>query len=180
MQINWLHSNQFKAAVERLLLFLFNFQPGALNAMTVGQKMTTRVSTASHWQTTHYGSVGLKRMCARRLSPIITKSSNGACTLLKHCVSTGVLVLGYTVNSLRPRQNGRHFTDDVFKQIFLNEYIWISLKISLKFVLKFPINNIPALVQIMAWRWPGDKPLSELMMVNLMTHICVSHSASMS
>ena len=37
-----------------------------------------------------------------------------------------------------------------------------SIKISLKFVHKGPINNIPALVQMMAWRRPGDKPLSEL------------------
>ena len=32
----------------------------------------------------------------------------------------------------------------------------------------------PALVQIMAWRRPGDKPLSESMMVRLPTHICVT------
>ena len=37
-----------------------------------------------------------------------------------------------------------------------------------------PINNIPALVQKMAWRRLGDKPLSEPMMVNLLTHICVT------
>ena len=37
-----------------------------------------------------------------------------------------------------------------------------------------PINNIPALVQIMAWRQLGDKPLSEPMMVLLLTHICVT------
>ena len=30
------------------------------------------------------------------------------------------------------------------------------MDISLKFVLKGSINNIPALIQIMAWRWPGD------------------------
>ena len=64
--------------------------------------------------------------------------------------------------------------DDTFKRIFLNENVWISLKISLKFVSKVPINNIPALIQIMAWRQPGDKPLSEPMMVNLLTHICVT------
>ena len=45
------------------------------------------------------------------------------------------------------------------------------IKISLKFVPKGPINNIPSLVQIMAWRRPGDKPLSEPMMASL-THIC--------
>ena len=78
------------------------------------------------------------------------------------------------LNSLRPRQDGRHFPDDVFKCIFLNENVWISFKISLKFVPKGPINNIPALVQIMAWRRPGDKPLSEPMMVRLPTHICVT------
>ena len=38
----------------------------------------------------------------------------------------------------------------------------------------FPINNIPASGQIMTWRRPGDKPLSEPMMVNLLTHICVN------
>ena len=77
------------------------------------------------------------------------------------------------VNTLRPRQNGRQFLDDIFKRIFLNENVWISLKISLKFVPKGLINNIPALFQIMAWRWPGDMPLSEPIMVNLLTHICV-------
>ena len=41
---------------------------------------------------------------------------------------------------------------------------------------RVPINNIPALVQIMAWRRPGDKPLSEAMMVRLLTHIWVARS----
>ena len=61
-----------------------------------------------------------------------------------------------------------------FRMHFLNENAWISLTISLKFVPKVRINNIPALVQIMAWRLPGDKPLSEPMMVSLRTHICVT------
>ena len=80
----------------------------------------------------------------------------------------------YAVNTLRPRQNGRHFTDDIFKCIFLNENAWITLKISLKLVSKVGINYIPALVQIMARRRPGDKPLSEPMIVSLLTHICVT------
>ena len=75
--------------------------------------------------------------------------------------------------TLRPRQNGRHFADDIFKCIFLNENVWIPNKISLKCVPKGPINNIPSLVQIMVWRCPGAKPLSEPMMVSLLTHICV-------
>ena len=79
------------------------------------------------------------------------------------------------INTLRPRQNGRHFTDGIFKCIFLNENIWISIKISLKFVPEGSINNIPALVHIMAGRRPGAKPLSEPMMVSLLTHICITH-----
>ena len=66
------------------------------------------------------------------------------------------------------------FADDIFKRIFLNENAWILIKISLKFVPKGSINNIPALVQIMAWRRPGDKPLSESMLVRIPTHICVT------
>ena len=81
---------------------------------------------------------------------------------------------GVWLNTLRPRQNGRHFPDDIFKCIFLNENVWIPIQISLKFVPMGPINNIPALVQIMAWRRLGDKPLSEPMMVSLLTHICVT------
>ena len=78
------------------------------------------------------------------------------------------------INTLRPRQNGRYFADDIFKCIFLIENAWISLKISLTFVPKVRIDNIPALIQIMSWRRPGDKLLSEPMMVSLLTHICVT------
>ena len=71
------------------------------------------------------------------------------------------------VNTLRPRLDGRHFADDIFNCILLNENVWISIKISLKFVSNGPTNNILALVQIMAWRRPGDKPLSEPVVVSL-------------
>ena len=79
-----------------------------------------------------------------------------------------------SINSLRPRQNGRLFADDTFKCIFLNENIRISNKISPKFVPKGLINNIPAFVLIMAWRRPGNKPLSEPMLVRSLTHICIT------
>ena len=78
------------------------------------------------------------------------------------------------VNTLRPRQNGRHFPDDIVKRIFLNENIRISIKIWLKFALKGPINNIPSLVQLMAWHRPGNKTLFEPTMVRLLTYICVT------
>ena len=47
------------------------------------------------------------------------------------------------------------------------------MNISLEFIPKRQINNIPALFQIMAWRRPGDKPLSESMMFSLLTPTCV-------
>ena len=70
-----------------------------------------------------------------------------------------------SINTFKPRQNGRLLADDIFKYIFLNENACISITISPKFVPKGLINNILALVQIMAWRRLGDKPLSEAMMV---------------
>ena len=78
------------------------------------------------------------------------------------------------INTLGPRQDGRHFADDTSNRIFVNENVRISIEFSLKFVPKGPINNIAALIQIMAWRHPGDKPLAEPVMVSLLTHICVT------
>ena len=66
-------------------------------------------------------------------------------------------------NTLRPRQDGRHFPDNIFKCIFLNENVSISIMISLKFVPKDLIHIIP-----------GDKPLSEPIMVSLLIHICIT------
>ena len=80
----------------------------------------------------------------------------------------------WTLNTLRMRQDSRHFPNDILKYISLNENVWISLTISPKCVQKVRINNIPSLVQIMAWRRPGDKPISEPMMVSLLMHICVT------
>ena len=81
------------------------------------------------------------------------------------CSNNRMSSINFCVNTLRPRQNGHNFPDDIFKCIFLNESICISLKIWLHSFPKFRINNNPALVQIMAWHRPGDKPLSEPMMV---------------
>ena len=83
-------------------------------------------------------------------------------------------------NTLRPRQYYRHFADDIFKCIFVNENVWISIKISLKFISSVPINNIPALVQLMAWRWPGDKQttniqLSVVITRSNITRYCLHH-----
>ena len=79
-----------------------------------------------------------------------------------------------TFNTLRPRQDGRHFADDSFTCIFFNENCCIWIKFSLKYISKGPIDNNRALVQIMAWRRSCDKPLYEPMMIILPTHICVT------
>ena len=83
---------------------------------------------------------------------------------------------GRWVNTLRLRRNGQHFANNIFRRIFFNENVWISIKISLKFVPKGSINNNPALVEIMAWRHLGDKPLSQLMMVfqHIFTSLCLN------
>ena len=72
-----------------------------------------------------------------------------------------MVVPGDAFNSFPPGQNGRHFADDISRCIFVNEKFCILIKVSLKFVAKIPIDNNTALVQIMAWRRAGDKPLSE-------------------
>ena len=63
-------------------------------------------------------------------------------------------------------QNGRHFAGDIFICILLMGNILILVNISLKLIPKGPINHTQLLVQIMAWRRPGDKPLSEPMMAS--------------
>ena len=94
--------------------------------------------------------------------------------ILRLSVATISSVKYHAITTLRPRQCGRHFADNIFRCIFLNENVWISLKISLKFVPKVRINNIPALAPIMGWCQPGDKPLSEPIMVSFLTHICIT------
>ena len=93
---------------------------------------------------------------------------------MSHLTSTWYMWTLQFFNTLRPRQNGRHFPDNIFKYIFLYENIWITINISLKFVPKGSVDNIPALVPIMAWRRPGEKPLFEPTVVSLLTHLCVT------
>ena len=64
------------------------------------------------------------------------------------------------------RQNDNHFAD-IFKCIFLNENVWISNKISLKFVPCGQIDDKSALVRTVAWCRTDDKPLSEPTMADL-------------
>ena len=73
----------------------------------------------------------------------------------------------FKINSwhIEAETNGRHFPDDIFKCICLNENVWMSIEISLEFIPKDPISNIPALIQITHW--------------GRVTHICVSKIISL-
>ena len=122
-----------------------------------------------------YIFLALTHQCYEQTIPHVARTAIAASFNIPPYAGTS-LGPGSTLNSLRPRQNGRHFADNVFKCIVLNENVWISLKISLKFVPKGLINNLPSLVQIMAWRRPGGKPLSEPRMESLLMHICVTRS----
>ena len=88
--------------------------------------------------------------------------------------SWSIFMSPYDINTLRPRQNGPHFPEDIFKCISLNEKVWISINISMKFVSKGQINNILGLVHIMACCLVGTKQLSEPMTVRLPMHICIT------
>ena len=89
-------------------------------------------------------------------------------------------IIALAVNTLRPRQDSRHFPDDIIKLIFLNEDVWILINISLEFVSNGPIDNISALVRVMAWCRLGEKPLSEPGNDGKCTDAYIRHSASMS
>ena len=80
---------------------------------------------------------------------------------------------------------GRDKMDAISQTTFSSAFYWMkmfefrlkfhrSLFLSVQLTICWHFNNMLALVQTMAWRSPGDKPLSEPMMVSLPTHICVT------
>ena len=68
-----------------------------------------------------------------------------------------------------PPSSGRHFQMHFLEWKCINFDYYLTEICS-----QGPNQQIPALVQIMAWRLPGNKPLSEPMMVSFLTHICVT------
>ena len=69
--------------------------------------------------------------------------------------------------------------DDNFKHIFMNENDKIPIRISMKFIPSSPIDNKPALVQVMAWRRTGGKLLPEPMLTQF-TDAYMRHQGEMS
>ena len=67
-----------------------------------------------------------------------------------------------------------HLDEDKWPQFFrwpFQENAWISIKISLKFVPEGRINYSNIVSD--NGSWPGGKPLSEPVMIRLLTHICM-------
>ena len=79
----------------------------------------------------------------------------------------------HSLDTLRKRQKGQHFADDIFNCILLTEKCCVLIEISLNFFPKGPIDNNQAFAKIMAWRLPGHKRLPEPMMAYLLmyTHV---------
>ena len=140
-------------------------------------KKLTSVTLILHCVSTLRSVCGMDRLTRRKFSNavllVITKLTSKSekekeyieKLVLHHQDSTQIT--NNNLNTLRQRQNGCHFPDNSFKCICLNENVWSSIKISLKFVPRGPIDNIPALVQIMAWHLTGDRRLSEPMMAHI-------------
>ena len=82
------------------------------------------------------------------------------------------------INSSPPVQNSRRFADEISECIFMNENVWIWIKISLKVVPMGLIDNKWALVRVMAWRWSGDKPFSETILTRF-TDVYMRHYGEM-
>ena len=87
--------------------------------------------------------------------------SNGVIRMAKNQQEFPNNISGF--NSSLPEQNGCHFADVIFKCIYKDDN-WILIQIPLQFVPNNPIDNKRALVQIMAWRRTGDKPVFETML----------------
>ena len=88
-------------------------------------------------------------------------------SLPKGCFSSDLILshVSRVFNPLKPRQNGRHFINDIFKVIFLHENSCIWFQISMPYIRKGPINNQSSLAPKMNWRRTGDKPVPEPMYV---------------
>ena len=109
---------------------------------------------------------------------IILVDENSKCSLYLMALFISLIIYNLTLlelysvyiitedlfNSLRAKQNGHHFADDIFKCIFFSENVLIPIEISLKFVPKSLMNSKPVLVQIMVWHRTDNKPLFEPMM----------------
>ena len=106
------------------------------------------VTEVVHWRST----TSSPSVTTCRFAPRISRLMYTLVSWKENSLSKGLL------HTLRPKQNGRHFADDI-GNFFLG--CCILIQISPQFVSNVPINNSPALVWILAWGWTGCKPVAE-------------------
>ena len=106
------------------------------------------------WSTDRCQKSNITRILEENMSDVVVSTGpadglapNGHWSLIKLMspINTGRIIQNQHFNTLRPRRNRCHFADGIFKWIFVNENVWITIKISLKFIPKGPINNYPSL-----------------------------------
>ena len=85
----------------------------------------------------------------------------------------GMFILRNTFNTLRPRRNYYHFAEDIFNYILLQCMNFAYDFRIVEFLPKVRINNVPALLQIMAWRRASDEPLSEPTLASVFAFLCL-------
>ena len=122
---------------------------------------------------------GTKQTCSSLSWTLLHNSSPNINILYYEGAIRDIMDPGNCTYNTRLTHWGRDKTNAIFQTTFSNRFSWMKMyeffiKISLKFVSNGLINDIPALVQIMAWRRLGDKPLSEPMIFSLLTHVCVT------
>ena len=105
----------------------------------------THLSPAATWEIACFSKISDKGQACRKIPYLHHVIGLASCSVITYEVGVST-PFGLTLNTLRPRQYGRHFADDIFKSIFLYQSFWISNQISVKFVPKGQVNNIPALV----------------------------------
>ena len=123
----------------------------------VNQQALKRIGKPCVAQSRTFPENEVSTIAADALAPSIARSSTTI-------VLTPQDKLSLSLTHLPLDKMAANLADDIFKCIFLNEYNRIQIQISLNLVPGSPIDNKPALVQVMAWCWTGDKPLSEPML----------------
>ena len=116
-----------------------------------------------------------KVLAGKILLNFVTKKKNSHKIIYQYMTFYGYIIMAIVDSCII------WFQLDCIMQLMKSYYITTNVcsrKVLLLLVIsltdKGPINNIPALVQIMAWRRSSEKPLSELMLGSLLTHICVT------
>ena len=126
-----------------------SFQPGVSNEWDVECHSALNQSPVGHFiRWVGQSSLALAKWPAPLSAKNPTRPSQG-------------IWRGCHVITLRPRHNGRFFADDTSQCPFWYQYNYIFVPFSLKFVPTGLSGNKSALVQITAYRWTGDNPLSE-------------------